>query len=80
MFPQRYGANTFKVICFLNDPWGHPNVYRCPGLHNTITFDVYSWGPDGKSKSGGEDPGEIGNWEPAPEVVTTGHWGTIRHR
>ena len=58
-----------------NDPWGHPYVYRCPGLHNTITFDVYSWGPDGKSKSGGEDPGEIGNWEPAPEVVTTGHWG-----
>jgi type II secretion system protein G len=54
------------------DPWDHPYVYRCPGVHNTNSFDIYSWGPRGKSKSGGDVPGEIGNWTPTAEIVTTG--------
>jgi general secretion pathway protein G len=29
------------------DAWGHPFVYRNPGLHNTNTFEIYSAGPDG---------------------------------
>ena len=37
------------------DPWGKPYHYRCPGVHNPDTFDVWSVGPDGK---------EIGNWTP----------------
>jgi general secretion pathway protein G len=42
----------------LNDPWGNPYVYRCPGQHNTSGYDLYSFGPDGQ-EGGGDD---IDNW------------------
>lgn len=45
------------------DPWGNNYVYRCPGTHNTNGYDLYSTGPDGKSKSGGNDPDDINNWD-----------------
>ena len=41
------------------DPWGHSYAYRCPGIHNTNRYDLYSLGPDGVSKSGGEDADDI---------------------
>lgn len=40
------------------DPWGNPYQYRSPGLRNTRSYDVWSYGPDGVE--GGED--EITNW------------------
>jgi general secretion pathway protein G len=40
------------------DPWGNPYVYRSPGDHNTDSYDLYSFGPDGK-EGGGDD---IDNW------------------
>jgi general secretion pathway protein G len=48
----------------LNDPWGHPYVYRCPGLHLPGGFDLYSCGRDGVSASGGGDDDDINNWDP----------------
>jgi general secretion pathway protein G len=47
------------------DPWGDDYVYRCPGIHNTNSFDLYSCGADGISKSGGNDLDDINNWNPA---------------
>jgi general secretion pathway protein G len=44
------------------DPWGHEYIYRCPGLHNTNGFDIYSCGPDGKSEGGGNDADDASNW------------------
>jgi general secretion pathway protein G len=44
------------------DPWGHGYVYHCPGRHGTNRFEVYSSGPDGVSKSGGEDADDIASW------------------
>lgn len=44
------------------DQWGHDFIYRCPGIHNTNGYDFYSCGPDGVSKSGGDDPDDIHNW------------------
>ena len=44
------------------DPWGHDYIYLCPGAHNTNRFDIYSRGPDGVSRSGGEDADDINNW------------------
>jgi general secretion pathway protein G len=41
-----------------NDPWGNPYIYRSPGDHNEESYDLYSYGPDGKS--GGDD--DIDNW------------------
>jgi general secretion pathway protein G len=39
------------------DPWGHPYVYRCPGLHGD--YDLYSCGADGVD--GGDD--DICSWK-----------------
>ena len=47
----------------LIDPWGHDYVYRCPGLHSTNGFDLYSCGRDGISATGGSDPDDINNWD-----------------
>lgn len=45
-----------------SDPWGSPYQYRCPGVHHTSGFDLWSRGADGAD--GGEGPGaDIGNWE-----------------
>jgi general secretion pathway protein G len=41
------------------DPWGHEYVYRCPGIHDTNGYDLYSLGRDGKSGTGDD----IGNWQ-----------------
>jgi general secretion pathway protein G len=42
----------------LQDPWGNPFRYECPGIHNPGSYDLYSFGPDGQE--GGDD--DIGNW------------------
>lgn len=46
------------------DVWGHDYVYRYPGIHHTNSYDLYSTGPDGASKSGGGDSDDINNWDP----------------
>jgi len=40
------------------DPWGNAYIYRCPGEHNTESYDLFSCGPDGQ-EGGGDD---IDNW------------------
>ncbi|HNQ34835.1 MAG TPA: type II secretion system major pseudopilin GspG [bacterium] len=40
------------------DPWGNPYVYTSPGDNNSNSYDLYSYGPDGKD--GGDD--DIDNW------------------
>jgi general secretion pathway protein G len=39
------------------DPWGNNYEYRYPGQRNAGSFDLFSFGPDGRE--GGDD---IGNW------------------
>jgi general secretion pathway protein G len=46
------------------DPWGNVYAYRCPGIHYTNGFDLYSCGPDGISRNEGDDPDDINNWNP----------------
>ncbi len=48
----------------LLDPWGNGFVFVEPGNHNTNSFDLYSFGRDGKSTSNGNDPDDINNWSP----------------
>ena len=44
------------------DPWGKAYIYQCPGEHNTDSYDLYSYGRDGKQ--GGDGPDEdIVNWD-----------------
>lgn len=43
------------------DPWGNAYQYQYPGTHNSDSFDLMSFGPDGTA--GGEgDNADIGNW------------------
>jgi general secretion pathway protein G len=50
------------------DSWGHEYVYHFPAIHSTNAYDLYSLGPDGISKSGGNDPDDICNWEKPPSA------------
>ena len=52
------------------DPWSHHYIYISPGLHNTNTYDLFSCGADGKTKSGGDDPDDINNWNKGSPLVT----------
>lgn len=45
-----------------DDPWGRPYVYIAPGLVNPSTYDLLSYGADGKP--GGEgDNADITSWK-----------------
>ncbi|MBI3602051.1 MAG: type II secretion system major pseudopilin GspG [Candidatus Omnitrophica bacterium] len=41
------------------DPWGNPYQYKCPGAHNSLTYDLYSLGKDGLEGTADD----IKNWE-----------------
>lgn len=50
----------------LNDPWGHPYRYRCPGVKRPYSYDLWSFGPDGKEGTADD----VGNWdEPTPPAA-----------
>lgn len=40
------------------DPWGNEYIYTYPGKNNTSSYDLASYGPDGKQ--GGDD--DVVNW------------------
>lgn len=40
-----------------NDPWKRPYKYKCPGSHNSTSFDIWSTGAD---EANAED--DIDNW------------------
>ncbi len=37
------------------DPWGRPYLYRSPGAENPASYDLISYGRDGKPGGEGED-------------------------
>ena len=43
------------------DPWGNPYEYEQPGQNNPHSFDLWSYGADGKPGGDGVDA-DIGNW------------------
>ena len=45
------------------DPWGNQYIYLYPGTHNRESFDIYSFGKDGFSETGGNDKDDINNWD-----------------
>ncbi|MCM8776030.1 MAG: type II secretion system major pseudopilin GspG [Candidatus Omnitrophica bacterium] len=44
---------------FPRDPWGHPYIYRFPGIQNPEGYDLYSSGSD--EQEGTAD--DIANWQ-----------------
>ncbi len=47
----------------VRDGWNRDFVYVFPGKRNTNSYDLYSLGEDGKSKTGGDDPDDLNNWD-----------------
>ncbi len=43
------------------DPWGEDYQYRSPGEHNSYSFDLWSFGADGKA-GGDDNDTDLGNW------------------
>jgi len=43
------------------DPWGNKYQYEYPGRNNPHTFDLWSFGADGKTGGEGVDH-DVGNW------------------
>ena len=46
----------------LNDPWGHPFIYRAPGEFHEDGYDLYSMGPNLEDDGGKEGSDDIKNW------------------
>ena len=66
------GAKNFPPGGYLQkrripeDPWGNPYEYEQPGQNNTHSFDLWSYGADGKPGGEGVDA-DIGNWDEGGE-------------
>jgi len=63
--PEGRWRGPYNEPFLFKDRWKHDWVYTYPGIHNTNGFDLYSKGPDGVSRSGGEDLDDINNWDPS---------------
>ena len=50
------------------DPWGNSYEYEQPGQNNPRSFDLWSFGADGKSGGEGVDA-DIGNWNYGEEAT-----------
>ena len=61
-FPRLHFLDASSI---LQDPWGHPYVYRAPGLRRPSSFDLYSCGRDGVTATDGADADDVNNWDPA---------------
>jgi general secretion pathway protein G len=57
--PQNWKGPYLKKHEIPKDPWNNTYVYRCPGVHNTDSYDLMSYGKDGV-EGGGDD---ITNWK-----------------
>jgi len=62
------GAKNFPPGGYLSkrrvpvDAWNNPYEYEQPGQNNTHSFDLWSYGADGKPGGDGVDA-DIGNWD-----------------
>jgi general secretion pathway protein G len=49
-----------------DDAWDNAFRYKCAGDHNSKGFDLWSYGPDGKSSTDDEQVDDVTNWSVAP--------------
>ena len=56
---DNWNGPYMKKATGLNDPWGHPYLYRSPGEHGE--YDLYSWGAKGEAGASGQKP-QVANW------------------
>jgi len=60
--PMNYQAGGYlKGGELPRDPWGYDFQYESPGVNNPGSFDLWSFGKDGRT-GGSELDADIGNW------------------
>lgn len=59
--PRRYAPSGYVKAEVIKDPWGAEFQYQFPGVHNAVSFDLFSYGPDGVEGGEGESA-DIVNW------------------
>jgi len=52
---ERWAGPYVAQSSLLNDPWGHPYVYRVPSRRPGQAYDLYTLGPDGNATGPPED-------------------------
>jgi general secretion pathway protein G len=58
--PSWHGPYLRKALP--QDPWGRPYLYRSPGEHGGLGFDLSSYGADGQAGGEGDDA-DVTSWE-----------------
>jgi general secretion pathway protein G len=58
--------NLGKTETTFDDAWDNAFRYKCAGSHNSKGFDLWSYGPDGKSSTDDEQVDDVTNWSVAP--------------
>lgn len=56
--PSNWKGPYLETKTIPSDPWKQKYIYKCPGIHNPESYDVYSYGPKGE----GNQEGYITNW------------------
>ena len=67
----------------IQDGWYNNLVYLLPGIHNPASFDLYSLGEDGKTRSNGDDPDDLAIWHSHERIQRHYHprfWNTLAFR
>lgn len=57
-------TEPFIDRAIINDPWGNPYGYLVPGEKNKQSYDLYTYGKDGKEGGSGNDA-DVVNWDVA---------------
>ena len=60
--PRSYNPGGYLKAAQIRDPWQTPFRYQVPGSHNSHSFDLWSFGPDGL-EGGAGDGADIVNWD-----------------
>ena len=56
---EGYDGGDNEVV---RDPFAEPYRYKCPGDKNTQSYDLWSYGSDGRSSNAEEKKDDITNW------------------
>jgi len=59
--PENWNGPYLEKKEIPDDPWGNTYYYRCPGNHNTHSYDLWSYGADNREGGIGDDA-DITNW------------------
>ncbi|HEX3047018.1 MAG TPA: type II secretion system protein GspG [Bacillota bacterium] len=61
-YTLKWKGPYLETIDVCKDPWGNYYHYQCPGVHNSKTYDLWTYGADNRIGGTGINQ-DIGNWD-----------------